>query len=132
MKHLETIMNERQHKTIIFTATKRTADEVTRQLRQDGFPALALHGDKKQSERDWVMSEFKTGRAPILIATDVAARGLGMFFEIEVAVCGETFTRDASSKKTSFLHVGDSPLLKRIELNAESNNGMQWDIMAVA
>ena len=66
-------------KTIIFTATKRNADDLTRDLRQDGFQALALHGDKKQQERDWVMKEFKTGRSPILIATDVAARGLGMF-----------------------------------------------------
>jgi len=77
VSHLENIMNGRDPKTIIFTATKRTADDITRYLRQDGFPALAIHGDKKQSERDWVMHEFKSGKAPILIATDVAARGLG-------------------------------------------------------
>jgi ATP-dependent RNA helicase DDX5/DBP2 len=41
---------------------------------------MAIHGDKKQSERDYVMGEFKSGRTSILIATDVAARGLGMFF----------------------------------------------------
>ena len=65
-------------KTIIFTATKRTADSLTKDLRDCGFSALAIHGDKKQQERDWVMKEFKCGRSPILIATDVAARGLGM------------------------------------------------------
>jgi len=43
----------------------------------DGWPALSIHGDKNQSERDWVLAEFKSGRSPIMIATDVAARGLG-------------------------------------------------------
>ncbi len=43
----------------------------------DGFPALGLHGDKNQIERDWVLAEFKSGKHPIMIATDVAARGLG-------------------------------------------------------
>ncbi|KAL2919617.1 ATP-dependent RNA helicase dbp2 [Polyrhizophydium stewartii] len=75
-KLLEKIMAEPEHKTIIFVGTKRVADEITRDLRHDGFPALAIHGDKKQQERDWVMQEFKQGRTPILIATDVAARGL--------------------------------------------------------
>ena len=36
-----------------------------------------MHGDKEQRERDWVLSEFKSGRSPILVATDVASRGLG-------------------------------------------------------
>ncbi|KAI9197141.1 p68 RNA helicase [Polychytrium aggregatum] len=76
VRYLEKIMDERDHKTIIFTGTKKMADDITRFLRQDGFSALAIHGDKKQTERDWVMSEFKNGRAPVLIATDVAARGL--------------------------------------------------------
>jgi len=62
---------------LIFVETKKGCDQVTRQLRMDGWPALAIHGDKDQSERDWVLSEFKTGRSPIMIATDVAARGLG-------------------------------------------------------
>jgi ATP-dependent RNA helicase DDX5/DBP2 len=41
-------------KILIFTGTKRGADDVTRVLRQDGWPARAIHGDKSQSERDWV------------------------------------------------------------------------------
>ncbi len=53
---------------------------MTRNLRDDKYKALAIHGDKKQQERDWVMREFKEGRSNILIATDVAARGLGKFF----------------------------------------------------
>ncbi|KAJ3396080.1 ATP-dependent RNA helicase dbp2, partial [Lobulomyces angularis] len=76
IKLLESIMSDTDQKTIIFTATKKMADEITYYLRQDGFGALGIHGDKKQNERDWVMNEFKTGKSPILIATDVAARGL--------------------------------------------------------
>jgi len=63
-------------KVIIFAETKRSCDDLTRQMRLDGYPALSIHGDKSQSERDWVLSEFRTGNNPILIATDVAARGL--------------------------------------------------------
>lgn len=63
-------------KTLIFCDTKRGADDITRLLRRDGWPALSIHGDKKQSERDWVLNQFKTGRSAIMIATDVASRGL--------------------------------------------------------
>ena len=41
------------------------------------WPAMCIHGDKAQPERDWVLNEFRSGKAPILVATDVAARGLG-------------------------------------------------------
>ncbi|GIX75863.1 probable ATP-dependent RNA helicase DDX17 [Caerostris extrusa] len=45
-------------------------------MRRDGWPAMCIHGDKSQPERDWVLNEFRTSRSPILVATDVAARGL--------------------------------------------------------
>ncbi|KAG0452090.1 hypothetical protein HPP92_026140 [Vanilla planifolia] len=61
---------------LIFLETKKGCDQVTRQLRMDGWPALSIHGDKAQSERDWVLAEFKSGKSPIMMATDVAARGL--------------------------------------------------------
>lgn len=79
VKHLDMI-SQKSGKVLIFVGTKRTADEITRYLRQDGWPALAIHGDKQQSERDWVLKEFKEGNSPIMIATDVASRGLGEFF----------------------------------------------------
>ncbi|RSH95127.1 ATP-dependent RNA helicase dbp2 [Saitozyma podzolica] len=75
LKHLETISQENA-KVLIFVGTKRVADDLTKFLRQDGWPALAIHGDKQQSERDWVLAEFKAGRSPIMLATDVASRGL--------------------------------------------------------
>ncbi|KAJ5607934.1 hypothetical protein N7537_004553 [Penicillium hordei] len=76
IKHLEKIMEDRSNKCIIFTGTKRVADEITRFLRQDGWPALSIHGDKQQNERDWVLNEFKQGKSPIMVATDVASRGI--------------------------------------------------------
>merc|ERR1712232_1271528 len=63
-------------KILIFCETKRGSDQLTREMRLDGWPALCIHGDKKQEERDWVLAEFKSGKSPILVATDVAARGL--------------------------------------------------------
>merc|ERR1712066_843839 len=61
---------------LIFSSTKRDSDQLTKEMRTDGFPALCIHGDKKQEERDWVLKEFKEGKSPILVATDVASRGL--------------------------------------------------------
>ncbi|KAJ9645970.1 ATP-dependent RNA helicase dbp2 [Coniosporium tulheliwenetii] len=75
-KHLERIMDDKNNKVLIFTGTKRVADDITRFLRQDGWPALSIHGDKQQNERDWVLNEFKTGKSPIMVATDVASRGI--------------------------------------------------------
>jgi len=71
-------MGQKENKTIIFVETKRKVDELTRTLRRDGWPAMCIHGDKAQQERDWVLNEFRGGKSPILIATDVASRGLGM------------------------------------------------------
>jgi len=88
---LEKITSVKDEKTIIFTATKKMADDITYFLRQDGFSALGIHGDKKQQERDWVMKEFKSGKSPILIATDVAARGLGKCEIHHPPLCGESF-----------------------------------------
>lgn len=63
-------------KTMIFIETKRKVDETTSTLRRNGWPAKCIHGDKSQQERDWVLKEFRSGRTPIMVATDVAARGL--------------------------------------------------------
>ncbi|KAK9375969.1 P-loop containing nucleoside triphosphate hydrolase protein [Lipomyces chichibuensis] len=76
VKHLEKAMDNQDSKVLIFVGTKRVADDITKFLRQDGWPALAIHGDKAQNERDWVLNEFRTGKSPIMVATDVASRGI--------------------------------------------------------
>lgn len=79
-KHLDIASQDKDSKILVFASTKRTCDEITKYLRDDGWPALAIHGDKDQRERDWVLNEFRSGRSPIMVATDVAARGIGMLF----------------------------------------------------
>lgn len=62
--------------TLIFCHTKRAVDDVSGQLRQMGYDAGSIHGDYTQSHRDDVMNQFRKGNLDILVATDVAARGL--------------------------------------------------------
>ncbi len=63
-------------KMLVFVETKRGCDQLTRSLQHAGFPARCIHGDKSQDERDWVLGQFRMGQCSLLVATDVAARGL--------------------------------------------------------
>uniref|UniRef100_A0A7N6AFL9 RNA helicase n=1 Tax=Anabas testudineus TaxID=64144 RepID=A0A7N6AFL9_ANATE len=56
---MEEIMAEKENKTIIFVETKKRCDDLTRRMRRDGWPAMCIHGDKSQPERDWVLSGTK-------------------------------------------------------------------------
>ncbi|WIA12214.1 hypothetical protein OEZ85_012283 [Tetradesmus obliquus] len=62
-------------KAIIFAGTKRMCDQLSYTIGRE-FNAASIHGDKKQQERDYALNSFKQGRTPVLVATDVAARGL--------------------------------------------------------
>jgi superfamily II DNA/RNA helicase len=62
--------------TIVFSRTKRSADQVATALTGRGFAAAAVHGDLGQSQRERAMRAFRTGKVDVLVATDVAARGL--------------------------------------------------------
>ncbi|KAJ8543666.1 hypothetical protein K7X08_025284 [Anisodus acutangulus] len=62
--------------TLIFVETKKGADALERWLVRSGFPSIAIHGDKVQFERERALKSFKSGQTPVLVATDVAARGL--------------------------------------------------------
>lgn len=75
-KLLQDISSEKEYKTLIFVETKRKCDDLSRRMKRDGWPVSCIHGDKSQQERDWVLQEFRNGRCPILVATDVASRGL--------------------------------------------------------
>jgi len=61
---------------LVFTRTKHGADRLTKQLRVDGIPSLAIHGNKTQGARTQALRDFKRGRVRVLVATDIAARGL--------------------------------------------------------
>ena len=64
---LEEIGSDQSAKMLIFTETKRKADELTRLMRRDGWPAMCIHGDKQQKERDWVLSEFRYASCFLLL-----------------------------------------------------------------
>ena len=63
-------------RAIVFTRTKHGADKVARHLDKGGFPAAAIHGNKSQNQRKRALEAFKTGTTGILVATDIAARGI--------------------------------------------------------
>ena len=63
-------------KTIVFCRTKRGADRLVEQLQKEGVRAAAIHGDLRQSQREKALADFQAEKLPVLVATDVAARGL--------------------------------------------------------
>jgi ATP-dependent RNA helicase DeaD len=73
---IEVLQAERPEQAIVFVRTKIRCDQLYRTLRDKGMNVRALHGDMSQGARDGVMIAFKGGRSPLLVATDVAARGL--------------------------------------------------------
>ncbi|MEV0465750.1 DEAD/DEAH box helicase [Nocardia tengchongensis] len=66
----------RQGRTLLFVRTQHGADKLARKLREIGIGAVALHGGKAQNQRNRMLAAFADGTAPVLVATDVAARGL--------------------------------------------------------
>lgn len=75
-KVLAAVMRDQNCKVIIFAQTKKRVDDFFYTIKRLGYPALPIHGDKRQQERDRVLQEFRRRPRVILIATDVAARGL--------------------------------------------------------
>ncbi|WP_329050228.1 DEAD/DEAH box helicase [Amycolatopsis sp. NBC_01488] len=71
-----TQIGAREGRTIMFVRTKHHVDRLTERLREQGVNAQALHGGKTQGQRNRVLADFKEGHAPVLVATDVAARGI--------------------------------------------------------
>ena len=70
------IVREKIFHAIIFTRTKKRADNLAKNLCKNKFKAMAIHGDKRQSQRIRILNDFKNSKLNFLIATDVAARGL--------------------------------------------------------
>lgn len=70
------IRENRWQQVLVFTRTKHGANRLSEQLTRGGIPSLAIHGNKSQSARTHALAEFKNGALPVLVATDIAARGL--------------------------------------------------------
>ena len=72
----EILRDEALGRTLVFTRTKHGADRVVRHLEEKGIAAAAIHGNKSQNQRERALQGFRAGTSPILVATDIAARGI--------------------------------------------------------
>ncbi len=126
LSHL--LQSETLSTAIIFTSTKRHADQLVAELEEDGFSAGALHGDMSQGQRNRTLMRLRNGQIQILVATDVAARGIDVqnlshVFNFDlprnpedyIHRIGRTGRAGASGFAFSFVSPKDRPLLKRIE-----------------
>jgi len=73
---LRQLLYAEKGQTLIFTRTKRGAQRLAQELARDGFTATMIHGDRSQSQRNGALSGFQEGRFQVLVATDIASRGL--------------------------------------------------------
>jgi ATP-dependent RNA helicase RhlE len=73
---VELLADARMARTLVFTRTKRGADRVARHLAEAGIRAAAIHGNKSQSQRENALASFRASRIRVLVATDIAARGI--------------------------------------------------------
>jgi ATP-dependent RNA helicase RhlE len=73
---LRQLLYDEKGQTLIFTRTKRGTERLTKELLRDGFAAAMIHGDRSQSQRNAALSGFQEGRFQVLVATDIASRGL--------------------------------------------------------
>lgn len=70
------LQTEETERTLVFSRTKHGADKIVRLLAAAGIPSSAIHGNKSQAQREKAIREFRSGEVPVLIATDIAARGI--------------------------------------------------------
>jgi superfamily II DNA/RNA helicase len=132
LSHLLTDIDLNQ--AIVFTATKRDADSLADQLAAQGHSVAALHGDMSQRERNRTLLNLRRGNIRVLVATDVAARGIDVpgishvinfdlpkFAEDYVHRIGRTGRGGASGIAISFASNRDALLLKRIERYTEQS-----------
>ena len=98
-KHLCNFIKNRDNtQTIIFAATKHRTQRLAEELRREGFKAITIHGDLSQRQRDNAMYRFKRGSEDILVATDIAARG------IDVPAVGHVINYDIPEDPLIYFH----------------------------
>ncbi|WP_298715703.1 DEAD/DEAH box helicase [uncultured Oceanisphaera sp.] len=113
---------------LVFTRTKHGANRLAMQLDKDGLPAMAIHGDKSQGARTRALSQFKEGKLRVLVATDIAARGIDIselphvvnyelphVAEDYVHRIGRTGRAGSQGEAMSLICFEEKPLLKAIE-----------------
>jgi ATP-dependent RNA helicase RhlE len=126
LSHL--IRTQKWFQVLVFTRTKHGANRLAEQLGKDGISALAIHGNKSQGARTRALSEFKDGKLQVLVATDIAARGLDIIelpyvvnFELPnvpedyVHRIGRTGRAGATGVAMSLVSSEERPLLADIE-----------------
>ncbi|WP_342641158.1 DEAD/DEAH box helicase [Rhodoligotrophos ferricapiens] len=124
----ELLATRQAERVLVFTRTKRGADRVAISLEKAGIGAAAIHGNKSQPQRQRALNGFKAGDTPILVATDIAARGIdidGISLVVQydlpevpetyVHRIGRTARAGASGTAVSFCAPDDQPLLRAIE-----------------
>ncbi len=122
------IKRTRSTRTLVFTRTKHGADKVVKHLAKSGIRAEAIHGNKSQSARERALRMFKSQQPPVLVATDIASRGLDIDevshvvnFDVPVVAeayvhrIGRTARAGASGTAISFCDRGERSQLKAIE-----------------
>jgi ATP-dependent RNA helicase DeaD len=97
-KLVEVLRDEAPDQAIVFVRTKIRCEQLFRTLRDRGLNVRALHGDMSQGSRDGVMLAFKAGRVPILVATDVAARGL------DISTVTHVINYDVPTSPDTYVH----------------------------
>ncbi|HEY6491308.1 MAG: DEAD/DEAH box helicase [Terracidiphilus sp.] len=95
---LEHLLGAEQGSFLVFVRTKHGADRVARRLTRSGWAATQIHGDRSQSQRNAALRSFKEGRHRVLVATDVAARG------IDVANVAHVVNYDVPKEAEDFVH----------------------------
>ena len=83
---------------LIFVETKRSADRLEYELSSEGFPSTSIHGDRTQRDREEALAAFKSGERPILVATDVASRGL------DISGVTHVFNYDLPNNVDDYVH----------------------------
>lgn len=85
-KLLVSLLKQEEEKSVlIFSRTKHGADNISRVLKKSGISCAAIHGDKSQGQRQRALSDFKTGKVKVMVATDIAARGIDIR-ELEMVI----------------------------------------------
>jgi superfamily II DNA/RNA helicase len=125
---VEVLKTETTDRVLVFTRTKHGADKVVRALQKSGFGAEAIHGNKSQNQRERVLADFRNGKLRILIATDIAARGIDVdgvshvvnydlpnIPESYVHRIGRTARAGADGIAISFCDHEEAPFLRDIE-----------------